>query len=98
MDPPRAAFERAAPVGLGSAGTARGAGSEEGALVMEEDQLERASALTHTQAQQPEAFSEISAELAVPEAEVAADGADILQVVEVVQRRDADGSSAQVAG
>ena len=65
---------------------------------MEEDQLERASALTHTQAQQPEAFSEISAELAVPEAEVAADGADILQVVEVVQRRDADGSSAQVAG
>ena len=64
---------------------------------MEEDQLERASALTHTQAQQPEAFSEISAELAVPEAEVAADGADILQVVKVVQRRDADGSSAQVA-
>ena len=66
---------------------------------MVEDQSEQANALANTQAQQPRTFSEISAEVAVPEAEVAANGADILQVVGTLQRRDGlDGSSAKVAG
>ena len=65
---------------------------------MVEDQSERANALAITQTQQPRTFSEISVKVAVPEAEVAADGADILQAVEVVQRCNGDGSSAKVAG
>ena len=91
MDPPRAAFERAAPTGQGSAGTARGAGSEEGTLAVVEGQSTRVHAQMCTQVQQPEAFPEISAEVAVLEAEVAESAVDILPVVELLQRRNVPG-------